>query len=84
MYTYKIKNLEEVLDLFKFLPDEYRAVKWNQGLFTDEVKLNKKMSSIVISSMTADSTEAENIFTWILAVFGKAKVLVCLLPFRPC
>lgn len=52
--------MEEILDRFKFLPDDYRAVKWSQGFFKDEVKLNKKMSSLVISSMTADSTEAEN------------------------
>lgn len=50
----------EEIHLFKFLPDEYRAVKWSQGLFKDEVKLNKKITSLVISSMTADSTEAKN------------------------
>lgn len=46
--------------MFKFLPDEYRGVKGNPWIFTDEVMLNKKMSSLTISSMTAGGSEAEN------------------------
>lgn len=46
--------------MFKFLPDKYRGVKWSPWIFTDEVMLNKKMSSPAISSMTADGSEAEN------------------------
>lgn len=57
---YKIKSWRLYVNLFKFLPDKYRVVKWSQWIFTDQVKLNKKMSSLVISSMTADSSEAEN------------------------
>lgn len=65
--------MEEILDLFKFLPDEYRAVKWSQELFKDEVKLNKKMSSLAISSMTADSTEAENTICLDFIIVWKSK-----------
>lgn len=82
LHMCNIKIREYTKILFKFLPEKCRGGEQSQSIFA-VVMLNKKMSSLSVLQCLQIVVKQKALFAWVSAVFRKAKVLVCLLPFSP-